>query len=157
VFARLESLIVEYVRGVEGSYDVLRDAFLERGLEPLPADETATARLDSVFARLPKIDQVRVASASVRRLAPEIRDARVHAQVVAALDAVDAGPAPEGVRNGLFRTWQSAERNDGKRVVWAAWMLLRDLPATSLHVTRALRAGELEVQIAAVAAALAVA
>lgn len=109
-----------------------------------------------MFARLGKADQVRVASASVRRLAPEVGDARVRAQVIEALDAVDVAPGAtqEVARNGLFRTWQAAERGDGKRVVWAAWMLLRELPLTSLHVARALRADEVDLQIAAVAAAL---
>jgi len=150
-----QSLIAEYLRGVEGSHDVLRDAFLERGHEPLPLEGELEQRFETAFARLAKIDQVRVASASVRRLAGAIDDRTTHRQVVEALDAAEAEAAPELVRTMLFRSWQASPAGDGKRVVWAAWMLLRDQCETTLRTTRAVRAGEAELQIEAVAAALA--
>jgi hypothetical protein len=94
----------------------------------------------------------------VRRLVPAIADRAMRDQIVDALDAIDAAPdatAPEALRNGLFRRWQAAEAGEGRRVVWAAWMLLRELPGTTLRTARAVQAGELERQIESVAAALA--
>ena len=156
--ARLQPLIAEYLHGVEGTYDVLRDVFLEHGLVPLPRDGTPADRLEAAYARLAMVDQMRLAAASVRRLAPEVTDARVRAHVLEALDAVGAAPelaAPEGLRKVLFLSWQSAERTVGARVVWAAWMLLRALPGAALRTTRAISAGELDVQISETAAAIA--
>jgi hypothetical protein len=150
---RLASLIAEDVRDVEGAYDVLRDACLERGLEPLPREGATADRLEGVFARLPAGDQVRIASASVRRLVADVGDRALQAQVDGALDAVDAEPGlptPDELRNGLFRSWASATGAD-RRVVWAAWMLLRGSPAIALRTARAIRVQELDAQIALVA------
>ncbi|MEO6775016.1 MAG: hypothetical protein ABI467_18770 [Kofleriaceae bacterium] len=155
---RLAPLIAEYIRGGEGAYEVLSDALLERSIEPLAAGDEPADRLDRVFVRLPVVDQVRIGSASLRRLVSEIVDHRVRALVSAALDVVDATPAGTAVdalRNRLFRAWQRQQTGPGARVVWAAWMLLRGLPAVSSSTSRAIRPGEIDMQIALVAAAFA--
>jgi hypothetical protein len=156
--AKLQPLVVEYLRGIEGSHDVLRDAFLDRGLEPLPDKAMPGDRLEATLARLPRVEQRRIASASVRRLVATPNDVELLDHVVEALDHIDRSSeadAPEGVRNELFRVWQRAPKSDATRLVFSTWMLVRGLPATTLRNTRAMRSDELDLQIAAVAAAIA--
>ena len=155
--ARLAPLVADYIRDADGAHDVLRDALLERGVEPLPRAGEIVDRLDGVLARLSAIAQVRVASASVRRLVPEVGTG-LRVQITTALDAVEADPAAvDGPRNDLFRTWTGARGAADRRVVWAAWMLLRGSPATALRTARAVRAAEIDAQIAFVADAFALA
>jgi hypothetical protein len=152
--ARLAPLVADYVRGADGAADVLRDAFLERGLELLPPNDATEARLDGVLARLPTIDQLRIASASVRELVPGVRDRKLQRQLAEGLDAVVAIPAValDLIRGAMFKASQSGV---DRRVAFSAWMLLRGSPAIALRTARAIRPTELDAQIARVAAAFA--
>jgi hypothetical protein len=155
---RVAPLIAAYVRGSDGAYDVLRDAFLELGLEPPPSPDDPTGadsggRLDALLERLPKAEQLRIATSSARRLAADVGDPALQRQIHKALDALETSSAVE-LRGKLFKGWQTAVGAD-KRIVWAAWMALRGLPSSTLRTCRAIHAAELEAQIAVVAAAVA--
>lgn len=144
----LAPLIVEFIRDVDGTYDVLRDAMLERGLDLLPRGDELVERLELVLARLPERDQIRVASASVRRL--EVKNPALQALITEALDAADGSGVLDAERSKLFKAWHTASGMD-RRVVWAAWMMLRGSPAIALRTTRAIHLGEVEAQVGSVA------
>ena len=146
----LAPLIVEWMRGVDGTDDVLRDALLERSLDPMPPTAELVERLELVLARLRELDQARVAAAGVRRLVPSVSDRDLQTRIAEALAAADSGSPLDTHRNGLFKAWQSASGVD-RRIAWAAWMVLRGSPAIALRTVRAIRGAEGDAQIGLVA------
>src|SRR4051812_27027766 len=65
---RLGPLLAGYVRGSAGAAEVLHDAFLERGLEPLPIESDPSLRIERAWPLLSAAVRAKVGCASVRRV-----------------------------------------------------------------------------------------
>jgi hypothetical protein len=150
----LASLYAEYVRGDDGVVEVLGDALLERGEPPLPDNADAIARIEWVLARLPTATQLRIGCASVRRVMAD--HARPFPDVEPALAALERGEIRDDSRHAVFAAWRACGdvRVDAARVMWAIWMLLREMPGIALHTVRMIDGGELAAQVELIATAL---
>lgn len=158
---KLAPLLAGYVRNDEGTAEVLHDAFLERGLEPLPITDDRCVRLERALALLSVTTQTQIGCASAQRVlgrvTQEFPNERAPAMALAALARPAAAP-PDEIRHAVFNAWRMCEQRsstpEAARAVWAVWMLLRAMPLVALRTVRAIDAAELDVQIELVARAI---
>ncbi len=151
----LHQLYAEYVRGDEAVVEVLHDALLERGERPFPAEGDASVRIERVMACLPTAMQRAIGCASVRRVLGD--HGRAFPDVAQALALLERGEPNDESRHAVFAAWRACSdgvKPEAARVIWAVWMLLREMPSIALRTVRMLDDRELAIQIELVAGAL---
>jgi len=161
---KLEPLLAQYIRGAEGSQEVLHDALLERSLDPLPTSDDAVTRLERGLSRLAMDRQIAIVLGVVRRFVPRFDEAMPDraGELTEALALLAGGTrddsAREEMRQRAFTAWNDCGRRktsaDATRTAWAVWMLLRDMPLLALKAVRAVDPKELDAQVDIVARAL---
>lgn len=150
----LAGLYAEYVRGGDGVFEVLYDALLERGECPLPAEADASVRIEHVMVQLPIAVQLQVGCASVRRVMAD--HGRNHPDAEQALASIERGELRDDHRHAVFGAWRACAdvQIEAAGVLWAVWMLLREMPSIALRTVRMIEPAELAYQVELLAAAL---